>query len=111
MIALIVTVLIDTSVVKINDLIDKYLIPMQGKLILFSINSDNIYHEHRIDAHYIFVHMDKNNNKTKNRIYVENDDRKYFNSWKTFSEYYLYDNPKDGDGNYYPIAWVIPKLV
>ncbi|HEU5172611.1 MAG TPA: hypothetical protein VFT83_03700 [Nitrososphaeraceae archaeon] len=39
MIALIVTVLIDTSVVKINDLIDKYLIPMQSKLILFSINS------------------------------------------------------------------------
>ncbi|MGZ5551756.1 MAG: hypothetical protein ACXWE7_13315, partial [Nitrososphaeraceae archaeon] len=39
MIALIVTVLIDTSVVKINDLIDKYLIPMQGKLILFSVNS------------------------------------------------------------------------
>ncbi len=39
MIALIVTVLIDTSVVKINDLIDKYFIPMQSKLILFSINS------------------------------------------------------------------------
>jgi len=39
LIALIVTVLIDTSVVKINDLIDKYFIPMQGKLILFSINS------------------------------------------------------------------------
>ena len=39
MIALIVTVLIDTSVVKINDLIDKYLVPIQGKLILFSINS------------------------------------------------------------------------
>lgn len=39
MVTLIVTVLIDTSVVKINDLIDKYLIPMQSKLILFSINS------------------------------------------------------------------------
>jgi hypothetical protein len=39
MIALIVTVLIDTSVVKINDLIDKYLIPLQSKLILFSVNS------------------------------------------------------------------------
>ncbi|MFB5600268.1 MAG: hypothetical protein ACE5SW_08595 [Nitrososphaeraceae archaeon] len=39
MVALIVTILIDTSVVKINDLIDKYLIPMQTKLILFSINS------------------------------------------------------------------------
>ena len=39
MIALIVTILIDTSVVKINDLIDKYLIPLQIKIILFSINS------------------------------------------------------------------------
>ena len=39
MIALIVTVLIDTSVVKINDLIDKYFIPMQSKLMLFAINS------------------------------------------------------------------------
>ena len=39
MIALVVTILIDTSVVKVNDLIDKYLIPMQSKLILFSINS------------------------------------------------------------------------
>src|SRR5215203_1351492 len=39
MIALIVTVLIDTSVVKINDLIDKYFIPMQTKLMLFAINS------------------------------------------------------------------------
>jgi hypothetical protein len=36
---LIVTLLIDTSVVKINDLIDKYFIPLQSKLILFSINS------------------------------------------------------------------------
>jgi hypothetical protein len=39
MIALIVTILIDTSVVKINDLIDKYFIPIQGKLILFTVNS------------------------------------------------------------------------
>ena len=39
MIALIVTLLIDTSVVKINDLIDKYFIPIQSKLILFSVNS------------------------------------------------------------------------
>ena len=38
-IALIVTVLIDTSVVKINDLIDKYLIPLQSKLMLFAVNS------------------------------------------------------------------------
>ena len=34
-----ITLLIDTSVVKINDLIDKYFIPLQGKIILFSINS------------------------------------------------------------------------
>ena len=39
MIALIVTVLIDTSVVKINDLIDKYFIPLQSKVMLFVVNS------------------------------------------------------------------------
>ena len=39
MIALAVTLIIDTSLVKINDLIDKYFIPIEGKLILFSINS------------------------------------------------------------------------
>ena len=39
MIAIAVTLLIDTSFVKINDLIDKYLIPMESKLILFSVNS------------------------------------------------------------------------
>jgi len=39
MIALMVTLLIDTSVVKINDLIDKYFIPLQSKLMLFAVNS------------------------------------------------------------------------
>ena len=39
MIALAVTLIIDTSFVKINDLIDKYFIPMESKLILFSVNS------------------------------------------------------------------------
>ena len=39
MIGLVITILIDTFVVKVNDLIDKYFIPLQGKLILFSINS------------------------------------------------------------------------
>jgi hypothetical protein len=39
MIALIITLLIDTSLVKINDLIDKNFIRLQGKLMLFSINS------------------------------------------------------------------------
>jgi hypothetical protein len=39
MVALIATILFDTSVVKINDLIDKYFIPLQSKLILFSVNS------------------------------------------------------------------------
>jgi hypothetical protein len=39
MIALIIAILIDTSVVKINDLIDKFFIPIQNKLILFSVNS------------------------------------------------------------------------
>jgi hypothetical protein len=39
MIGLVITILIDTSVVKVNDLIDKYFIPLQSKLILFSVNS------------------------------------------------------------------------
>jgi hypothetical protein len=39
MIALIVTVLIDTSVVKINDLIDKYFISLESKVMLFAVNS------------------------------------------------------------------------
>jgi hypothetical protein len=39
MIALTVTLLIDTAFVKINDLVDKYFIPILGKLILFSVNS------------------------------------------------------------------------
>ena len=38
-IVLIITMLIDTSVVKINDLIDKFLIPLGSKLILFSANT------------------------------------------------------------------------
>jgi MFS family permease len=39
MIALAVTLIIDTSFVKINDLVNKYIIPMDSKLILFSIIS------------------------------------------------------------------------
>ena len=39
MIGLLITILIDISVVKVNDLIDKYFIPMQSKIILFSVNS------------------------------------------------------------------------
>ena len=39
MAALIVTLLIDTSIVKINDLIDKNFISIQNKLVLFSVNS------------------------------------------------------------------------
>jgi hypothetical protein len=38
MIALTVSLLIDVSVVKINDLVDKYFIPIQSKVLLFSIN-------------------------------------------------------------------------
>lgn len=41
-IALVVSLTIDISVVKINDLIDKYFIPIQGKLVLFSVNSSAI---------------------------------------------------------------------
>jgi hypothetical protein len=39
MAALIITILIDTSIVKINDLIDKNFILIQTKLLLFSIDS------------------------------------------------------------------------
>jgi hypothetical protein len=39
MIALVVTSLIDISVVRVNDLINKDYIPMQSKLILFTVNS------------------------------------------------------------------------
>lgn len=39
MIVLIVTLVIDTSIVKVYDLIDKFFIPEQGKIMLFSINS------------------------------------------------------------------------
>jgi hypothetical protein len=39
MIALVVTSIVDISIVKINDLVDKYFIPLQGKLMLFSVNS------------------------------------------------------------------------
>ena len=39
MIALIVTLLIDTAFVKINDLIDKNFMPIQSKIGLFSANS------------------------------------------------------------------------
>jgi hypothetical protein len=38
-IALVASILIDISLVRINDLINKDLIPMQSKLILFSVNS------------------------------------------------------------------------
>lgn len=37
LISLIIIILVDTSVVKVNDLVDKYFIPVPSKLILFSI--------------------------------------------------------------------------
>lgn len=39
MIALVLTSIVDISIVKINDLVDKYFIPLQGKLMLFAVNS------------------------------------------------------------------------
>jgi hypothetical protein len=39
MLALIVIILVDISVVKVNDLVDKNFIPLQSKLILFSVES------------------------------------------------------------------------
>jgi hypothetical protein len=38
-IALVVALLIDTSIVKINDLVDKHFIPIQSKVLLFLVNS------------------------------------------------------------------------
>ena len=37
--ALIITLLIDTSIIKVYDLIDKYFISTEEKILLFSINS------------------------------------------------------------------------
>jgi hypothetical protein len=53
MIALLVTVGIDASVVKINDIIDKYFIPLQSKLVLFSINSSLIIFLQFIVVRYV----------------------------------------------------------
>jgi hypothetical protein len=39
MLALAISLILDTAFVKINDLIDKYLIPIQSKLVLFFVNS------------------------------------------------------------------------
>jgi hypothetical protein len=39
MIILVCTILIDTAVVKIYDIVDKDFIPIQTKIVLFSINS------------------------------------------------------------------------
>ena len=39
MMALVITSIVDISIVKVNDLIDKYFIPLQGKLTLFAVNS------------------------------------------------------------------------
>jgi hypothetical protein len=39
MLALIFTILIDTSVVKVNDLVDKNFMSLQSRLVLFSVNS------------------------------------------------------------------------
>jgi len=52
-IPLLVVVVIDTSVVKINDLIDKYFIPLQGKQILFSINCSLIMFFQFIAVKYV----------------------------------------------------------
>ena len=53
MISLIIAVLIDTSVVKINDLVDKYFIPMHEKQILFSIISPLIVFFQFVAAKYV----------------------------------------------------------
>src|SRR2546422_11232146 len=39
MIGLVVIIVIDTSIVKVYDLVNKFLIPQQAKLVLFSINT------------------------------------------------------------------------
>lgn len=73
-------------------------------IVMISYPDQKIYKNCRIDAHYIFVYVDKNN-----RIMIVNEDRKYFNSWETFEKTYLQNNPTDADGNIYPRGWVVKK--
>jgi hypothetical protein len=37
MIGLVVIIVVDTSIVKVYDLVDKFLIPQQAKLVLFPL--------------------------------------------------------------------------
>ena len=55
----------------------------------------------RIDAHYVFVYKDRSN------IYLINDDKQHFKTWKTFSSYCLENNPTDHQENKFPRAWII----
>ena len=57
MIGLIVISIIDVSLVKINDLIDKYFIPMQSKLILFTINSSHVCFYNSIWLDIFMIHF------------------------------------------------------
>ena len=57
MAALIVTLVIDTSIVKVYDLIDKFFIPIQGKIILFSINTSSCLLLQFVLIRYLIQHI------------------------------------------------------
>jgi hypothetical protein len=58
MIFLMVTLVIDTSIVKVYDLIDKYFIPIQGKIVLFSTNTSLCILLQFIIIRYIIKHIE-----------------------------------------------------
>jgi hypothetical protein len=57
MIALMITLIIDTSIVKVYDLIDKYFISTQGKVILFSINTSLCLLLQFVVTRYVIKHV------------------------------------------------------
>ena len=59
MIGLMVTLLIDTSIVKVYDLIDKYFIPIQGKIILFSIDISSCLLLQFVLIRYVIKHIQR----------------------------------------------------
>jgi hypothetical protein len=58
MIFLMVTLVIDTSIVKVYDLVDKYFIPIQGKIVLFSTNTSLCLLLQFIIIRYIIKHIE-----------------------------------------------------
>ncbi len=75
----------------------------QSLIVMYSYSDQKVIPGCRIEAHYIFVYPDL----VTGRIYVVNEDRKYFNTWETFEQTYLSNNPSDAEGNNYPRCWVV----